>query len=105
MPLKNTQARWGSVSQALHWLVVLLILAMAWLGLTMGGLPNGPGPSVWLHTSELGGSPAIAGGPNTLITHWTGVEPTFSDLWSTHMTWAGVGESHYFRCMWSNELR
>jgi hypothetical protein len=70
-----------------------------------GGLPNGPGPSVWLHTSELGGSPAIAGGPNTLITHWTGVEPTFSDLWSTHMTWAGVGESHYFRCMWSNELR
>lgn len=42
MPLKNTQARWGSVSQALHWLIVLLILAMAWLGLTMGGLPNGP---------------------------------------------------------------
>lgn len=42
MPLKNTQARWGGVSQVLHWLVVVLILAMAWLGLTMGDLPNGP---------------------------------------------------------------
>lgn len=42
MPLKNTQDQWGSVSKALHWLVVVLILAMAWLGLTMGDLPNGP---------------------------------------------------------------
>ena len=41
MPLKNTQDQWGSVSKALHWLVVVLILAMAWLGLTMGDLPNG----------------------------------------------------------------
>ena len=42
MPLKNTHARWGSVSTSLHWLIVALILTMAWLGLTMGGLPNGP---------------------------------------------------------------
>lgn len=42
MPLKNTREEWGSVSKLLHWLVVLLILAMAWLGLTMGDLPNGP---------------------------------------------------------------
>ncbi|HWS77773.1 MAG TPA: cytochrome b [Thermomonas sp.] len=43
MPLKNTRDQWGSVSKALHWLVLALVLAMAWLGLTMGDLPNGPG--------------------------------------------------------------
>ena len=42
MDLKNTRARWGGVSQALHWIVVALVLAMAWIGLTMGDLPNGP---------------------------------------------------------------
>ena len=42
MPLKNTRDHWGSISKLLHWLVVLLILAMAWIGLTMGDLPNGP---------------------------------------------------------------
>ena len=42
MPLKNTPREWGSISKLLHWLIVVLILAMAWLGLTMGDLPNGP---------------------------------------------------------------
>ena len=35
MPLKNTREEWGVVSKTLHWLVVALILAMAWLGLTI----------------------------------------------------------------------
>lgn len=34
--------RWGPVSQLLHWTIVVLILAMAYLGLTMTDLPNGP---------------------------------------------------------------
>ena len=34
--------RWGPVSQSLHWLIVVLILAMAALGLTMTDLPNSP---------------------------------------------------------------
>ncbi len=42
MPLNNTREEWGAVSKVLHWLVVALVLAMAWLGLTMGDLPNGP---------------------------------------------------------------
>ncbi len=42
MILKNTHDRWGSISQLLHWVVVALILTMAYLGLTMGDLPNGP---------------------------------------------------------------
>lgn len=42
MSLKNTHDRWGGVSQSLHWIVVVLILIMAWLGLTMSDLPNGP---------------------------------------------------------------
>ena len=34
--------RWGPVSQLLHWTIVVLILVMAYLGLTMTDLPNGP---------------------------------------------------------------
>ena len=42
MPIKNTREQWGSVSKILHWVVVLLILLMAWIGLRMGDMPNGP---------------------------------------------------------------
>lgn len=41
MSLKNTRERWGTISQLLHWIMVVLILTMAYLGLTMGDLPNG----------------------------------------------------------------
>ena len=43
MTLKNTDDRWGAVSQLFHWVIVVLILVMAYIGLTMGDLPNGPG--------------------------------------------------------------
>jgi len=42
MRLKNSDTHWGAVSQLLHWLVVLLIVVMAYLGLTMTDLPNSP---------------------------------------------------------------
>ncbi len=42
MTLKNTPERWGAISQLLHWTIVILIFAIAWIGLTMGDLPNGP---------------------------------------------------------------
>ena len=42
MTLKNTDDRWGAVSQLFHWVIVALILVMAYIGLTMGDLPNGP---------------------------------------------------------------
>jgi len=42
MTLKNTADRWGHVSQALHWLIVLLITALAIIGLTMTDMSNGP---------------------------------------------------------------
>ena len=42
MSLKNPPDRWGVVSQSLHWLIVLLVLVMAYLGLTMTDLPNTP---------------------------------------------------------------
>lgn len=42
MPWNNTHEQWGGISKLLHWGVVALVLAMAWLGLTMGDLPNGP---------------------------------------------------------------
>ncbi len=40
--LKNPIDRWGPLSQSLHWLIVALILVMAYLGLTMTDLPNNP---------------------------------------------------------------
>jgi cytochrome b561 len=42
MTLKNSEERWGRVSQLFHWLIVVLIVVMAWLGLTMTDLPNTP---------------------------------------------------------------
>lgn len=42
MSLKNSDQRWGSVSQSLHWLIVLLIIGQGTVGLLMGDLRNGP---------------------------------------------------------------
>lgn len=42
MPLKNTDHEWGSVSKLLHWLIVVLIIVMGYLGLTMVDLPISP---------------------------------------------------------------
>ena len=42
MSWRNPADRWGAVSQALHWGIVVLVLAMATLGLTMVELPNTP---------------------------------------------------------------
>lgn len=51
MTLKNTEHQWGGVSQALHWLVVLLILTLAIVGLTMGDLPRTP-KYFWVYTAH-----------------------------------------------------
>ncbi|RNF86013.1 cytochrome b [Montanilutibacter psychrotolerans] len=42
MNLRNTDDRWGPVSQLLHWTVVLLIATIAIIGLVMIDLHNGP---------------------------------------------------------------
>ena len=42
MTVKNTADRWGPVSQGLHWLIVVLILAMGTVGLVMVELPKSP---------------------------------------------------------------
>jgi len=49
MSLKNTDQRWGAVSQSLHWLIALLILALAVSGLTMIELPRTP-KYFWVYT-------------------------------------------------------
>lgn len=43
MHWKNTDERWGPVSQALHWLIVLLILVQGGIGLFMTEMRNSPG--------------------------------------------------------------
>jgi cytochrome b561 len=42
MNLKNPDQRWGAVSQAFHWLIVLLLLAQGTVGLLMGDMARGP---------------------------------------------------------------
>lgn len=41
MNLRNSSTRWGAISRALHWLIAALLIAMAYLGLSMTELPNG----------------------------------------------------------------
>lgn len=42
MNLKNTADRWGPVSQLLHWIIVLLLLVLATIGLLLDSLPASP---------------------------------------------------------------
>jgi cytochrome b561 len=42
MTLKNTDTRWGPVSQLLHWLIVLLIIGQGTVGLVMHEMHNSP---------------------------------------------------------------
>jgi cytochrome b561 len=49
MTWKNSEDNWGAVSQFLHWLIVLLILLLAIVGLTMGELPKTP-KYFWVYT-------------------------------------------------------
>ena len=51
MSLRNSRDRWGPVSQAFHWLAVLLILVLAVVGLTMGELPRTP-KYFWVYTAH-----------------------------------------------------
>ncbi len=49
MTLKNTADRWGPVSQAFHWIIMLLIVVLAIVGLSMGELPKTP-KYFWVYT-------------------------------------------------------
>jgi cytochrome b561 len=51
MTLKNTNERWGAISQTLHWLVVLLIFGIGIVGLVMGDLPKTP-KYFWVYTAH-----------------------------------------------------
>jgi len=49
--VRNTDEQWGSVSKLLHWLIVLLILVMAIVGLVMEDLPKTP-KYFWVYTAH-----------------------------------------------------
>lgn len=50
MTLKNAE-RWGPVSQTFHWLIVLLIVVIASVGLVMDELPKTP-KYFWVYTAH-----------------------------------------------------
>lgn len=91
--LRNAE-RWGPVSQAFHWVTVLLLLVLAIVGLTMDGLPRTP-KYFWVYTLHkslgitvlvlalarlawrlhAGAPPPVAGTPRwqarvASVTHW-----------------------------------
>lgn len=41
MQIRNTDQRWGAVTQTLHWLVALAVLIQLGLGFLFAGLPSG----------------------------------------------------------------
>jgi cytochrome b561 len=41
MPLKSSETRWGSVTQAIHWLMAVAIIGNGILGLIMDEMPRG----------------------------------------------------------------
>lgn len=41
MPMRNTSRRWGSIQQALHWTIVVLVVAQLAMGV-VAGLGHGP---------------------------------------------------------------
>lgn len=43
MPLHNTDSEYGTAAKALHWTIALLVIGLLVMGLTMDGLPTGPG--------------------------------------------------------------
>ncbi len=47
MPARNTADRWGWVSQTLHWLIALMILALVVVGFILDELPKSP-KSFWV---------------------------------------------------------
>ncbi len=51
MSLRNTDGQWGTISKLLHWLIVVLILVMAIVGLVMGDLPKTP-KYFWVYTAH-----------------------------------------------------
>jgi cytochrome b561 len=51
MNLRNSRDHWGIVSKSLHWLIVLLLLAVAVIGLVMGELPRSP-KYFWVYTAH-----------------------------------------------------
>jgi len=42
MNWRNTPRQWGLVAQGLHWLIALLVIGLAFVGLLMDELPNSP---------------------------------------------------------------
>lgn len=74
MIIRNTRARWGAVSQLLHWLIVALIALQAALGLTGIMLPLGVDKLAVLATHKSIGITILALAALRLLWRW--INPT-----------------------------
>ncbi|HZF14851.1 MAG TPA: cytochrome b [Steroidobacteraceae bacterium] len=48
MPLRNSIDRYGAAAQALHWLIVVLVIVQVTIALRAAGMPFGPGKAIAL---------------------------------------------------------
>jgi hypothetical protein len=67
------------------------------------GLPNGSNSNIMVWDITYGSGVAI--GMHFDVLKWNGVDRSFSDEYSTYMTWDGLLATDPYRCMWTNELR
>ncbi|HEX5207892.1 MAG TPA: YceI family protein [Steroidobacteraceae bacterium] len=75
MTVRNTHERWGTVSQLLHWLIVVLIAAQAALGLTGIMLPLGVGKLAVLATHKSMGVTILGLAALRLLWRWMNPTP------------------------------
>ncbi len=96
MPIRNSTERWGSVSIALHWLTVVMILSLVTVGFLMDELPNTPlKRDVYLLHKSFG---LTVLGLTALRLLWRVLQPTpalpsdmpTSQRWAAHLGHAGL---------------
>jgi cytochrome b561 len=75
MSIRNSRARWGSVSQLLHWLFVALLTVAVSLGITDRMLPLGPTRAAVINTHKSLGITILALAVIRLVWRWANPVP------------------------------
>jgi cytochrome b561 len=75
MSIRNSRARWGSVSQLLHWLLVALLIVQVALGLIDIALPRGSARATAINNHKSLGITILALAVIRLLWRWANPVP------------------------------
>jgi cytochrome b561 len=84
MTIRNSSNRWGSLSQLLHWLIVVLIAAQVALALTAKELPRGPMVRTLVGYHKSVGITILALAVIRLAWRWMNPVPALPDTIEAH---------------------